>query len=427
MDELAETLLAGHQTLARLGVALLLGTLIGIQRGWQSRDTQAGLRVAGIRTHALVGLLGGLTALLGGHVGQWLTVAGLLGVFALTLVAYRARSRELSDYSITGSVGLVLTFCFGALAMLDNPAIAATAAVITAFILDNKREIHGLLQKLQEHELDAGLKLLLITVVMLPLLPNKDMGPGGAINPYEIWWMVVLIASISFLGYFAIRVGGTEKGIFFTSLFAGLSSSTALTLHYSRLSRESPVLSPLLAAGVLLACGTMFPRILVYCALINPALLADLWLPVLVMTLLLYVPAAWIWRRHRTEANVDQPSLHLNPLDLKAAFLFGGLILVIMLLGEWLKELLGRTGILLLSFASGVADVDAITLSLTRMSLSGIDHGTAVLGIVLAASVNNLVKAAMALALGDAVLGRWVALAMAASLLAGLGLAWGMN
>ncbi|WP_445398071.1 MgtC/SapB family protein [Zobellella sp. An-6] len=427
MDELAETLLAGHQTLARLGVALLLGTLIGIQRGWQSRDTQAGLRVAGIRTHALVGLLGGLVALLGTHVGQWIIAVGLLGVVAVVLVAYRVHSRERADYSITGSIGLVLTFCFGALAMLDNPAIAATAAVITAFILDNKREIHGLLHKLQEHELDAGLKLLLITVVMLPLLPNSDMGPGGAINPYEIWWMVVLIASISFLGYFAIRIGGTEKGIFFTSLFAGLSSSTALTLHYSRLSRESPVLSPLLAAGVLLACGTMFPRILVYCALINPALLAALWPPVLVMALLLYGPAAWIWRRHRTEANVDQPSLHMNPLDLKAAFLFGGLILLIMLLGEWLRELLGRTGILLLSFASGVADVDAITLSLARMSVSGIDHGTAVLGIVLAASVNNLVKAAMALALGDAALGRRVALAMAASLLAGLGLAWGMN
>ncbi|PSJ47566.1 hypothetical protein C7H85_01655 [Zobellella endophytica] len=427
MDELAGELLAGHQTLARLGLALLLGTLIGIQRGWQSRDTRAGLRVAGIRTHALVGLLGGLVALLGTHVGEWIIAVGLLGVVAVVLVAYRVHSRELADYSITGSIGLLLTFCFGALALVDNPAIAATAAVITAVILDNKREIHGLLHKLREHELDAGLKLLLITVVMLPLLPNKDMGPGGAINPYEIWWMVVLIASISFLGYFAIRVGGTEKGIFFTSLFAGLSSSTALTLHYARLSRETPQLSPMLAAGVLLACGTMFPRILVYCALINPALLATLWLPVLAMTLLLYGPAAWIWRRHRTLANVDQPSLHMNPLDLKSAFLFGGLILVIMLLGEWLKESMGNAGILLLALASGVTDVDAITLSLTRMSLSGIEHGTAVLGIVLAASVNNLVKAGMALVLGDAALGRRVGLAMAASLLGGLLVAWGMN
>jgi uncharacterized membrane protein (DUF4010 family) len=427
MNEPGFSLLADHGTLIRLGLALLLGALIGIQRGWQSRDSQSGQRVAGVRTHALVGLFGGLVALLGSHVGQWLIGVGLLGIVALTLMAYRARSRDLADYSITGSIGLALTFCFGALALLDDPAIAATAAVITALILDNKREIHGLLQKLQEHELDAGLKLLLISVVMLPLLPNRAMGPGGAINPFEIWWMVVLIASISFLGYFAIRLGGTEKGIFFTSLFAGLTSSTALTLHYARLSRTSPVLAPMLAAGILLACGTMFPRILVYCVLINPALLAELWLPVLVMTLLLYGPAAWIWYRHRGVDAVVQPSLDMNPLDLKAAFFFGGLILVIMLLGEWLKALMGNAGILLLALASGVTDVDAITLSLSRMSLSGIDHGTAVLGIVLAASVNNLVKTAMALTLGDRALGRRVALAMAASLLGGLLVAWGVN
>ncbi len=427
MNELSASLFADHSTLARLGLSLLLGALIGIQRGWQSRDSQAGQRVAGVRTHALVGLFGGLVALLGTHVGQWLTGVGLLGVVALTLVAYRARSRDMADYSITGSIGLALTFCFGALALFDDPAIAATAAVITAFILDNKREIHGLLQKLRQHELDAGLKLLLISVVMLPLLPDRAMGPGGVINPFEIWWMVVLIASISFLGYFAIRLGGTEKGIFFTSLFAGLTSSTALTLYYARLSRTTPALSPMLAAGILLACGTMFPRILVYCALINPALLAALWQPVLVMTLLLYGPAIWIWHRHRGGETVGQPSLDMNPLDLKAAFFFGGLILVIMLLGEWLKNLLGNAGILVLALASGVTDVDAITLSLSRMSLTGIDHGTAVLGIVLAASVNNLVKTMMALSLGDRALGRRVALAMAASLLGGVLVAWSMN
>ncbi len=427
MNDLAADLWTDHQTLVRLGIALLLGALIGIQRGWQRRDAEAGQRVAGIRTHALVGLLGGLIALLGHTVGHWLIAVGLLGVVAINLVAYRAQSRSLNDFSITGSIGLLLTFCFGAQAMLDSPAIAATAAVITVFILDNKREIHGLLRKLQEHELDAGLKLLLITVVMLPLLPNRDMGPGGVVNPFEIWWMVVLITSVSFLGYFAIRVGGTEKGILFTSLFAGLTSSTALTLHYSRLSTATPALAPLLAAGVLLACGTMFPRILVYCALINPALLPRLWWPVLVMTLLLYGPAVWIWLRHRAQVNVEQPSLNMNPLDLKAALLFGGLILLIMLLGEWLKQALGNAGVLLLALASGVTDVDAITLSLTRMSLGSLAPGTAVLGIVLAASVNNLVKAGMAVSLGDRALGRRVAWSMGISLLAGLLTAWGLN
>ncbi|WP_116472854.1 MgtC/SapB family protein [Zobellella maritima] len=424
MDEVVGRLLDGHQTLGRLGIALLLGMLIGIQRGWQTRDSQAGMRIAGIRTHALVGLLGGLTALLSLHFGGWIFAVSLLGVFGICLVAYRVRSQQVADYSVTGAIGLILTFCFGAVALVDDPAIAAAAAVITAFILDNKQEIHGLLHKLQQHELDAGLKLLLISVVMLPLLPDLDMGPGQAINPYQIWWMVVLIAAISFLGYFAVRVGGTEKGILFTSLFAGLSSSTALTLHYARLSRVNPRLNPLLAAGILLACGTMFPRILVYCALINPQLLPALLLPVLMMTMLLYVPAVFIWLHHRKQVTLDQPRLRMKPLDLKLAVGFGLLIMVIMVLGEWLKNWLGSTGILLLAMASGIADVDAITLSLTRMSLSSVDFATAVLGIVLAASVNNIVKSLLALTVGGRVLGARVGGPMLLSMAGGVLVAW---
>ncbi|WP_375183648.1 MgtC/SapB family protein, partial [Marinobacter sp.] len=166
-------------------------------------------------------------------------------------MSYHQHLKDSHDLSITGILGLILTFCFGAVAVAVDPVPAAAAAVVTAIILDNKNEIHGWVQKLQARELDAGLKLLLISVVMLPLLPNTNMGPGGVLNPYEIWWMVVLIAMVSFVGYSAMRVAGTEKGIMFTSLFAGLSSSTALTLHFSRLSREAPGLSPQLASGIL--------------------------------------------------------------------------------------------------------------------------------------------------------------------------------
>lgn len=186
---------------------------------------------------------------------------------------------------------MVLTFCYGAIAVAIDPAITTAAAVITALVLDNKQEIHGWVDKRQEHELDAALKLLAISVVMLPLLPDQKLGPGGMLNPREIWWMVVLIASISFVGYFAIRLAGARKGILFTSLFAGLSSSTALTLHSARQARLTPDISPQFACGILIACGTMFPRILIYCAIISPALLPSLVLPVVVMSMLLYGPA----------------------------------------------------------------------------------------------------------------------------------------
>ncbi|WP_163557984.1 MgtC/SapB family protein [Halomonas sp. NO4] len=424
MDDVASQFITANESAIQLGVALLLGALIGIERGWVAREQKAGERVAGIRTHALVGLLGGIAALLSEAVTQWAFPLIFVAMAGIALVAWRARMAESRDFSITGLVGLLLTFCFGAIAVTIDLALATACAVVTAVILDNKREIHGLLNQLQSHELDAGLKLLLITAVMLPLLPDRGMGPGDVLNPYEIWWLVVLIASISFVGYFAIRVGGTEKGILFTGIFAGLSSSTALTLHFARQSRQLPELGPMLAAGVLIACGTMFPRILLYTAVISPGLLPDLALPITVMGLTLYVPALLIWWRQRRSLKVDRPQLTHNPLELRVALLLGALLALIMVLGEWLSEWLGETGIYLLAASSSIADVHAITLSLTRMSLERIDPATAVLGIVIAAAVNNLVKAGLAAGFGTRQLARRVAAPMVVSLVVGLLLAW---
>ncbi|MFN2361379.1 MAG: MgtC/SapB family protein [Marinobacter sp.] len=424
MDEVTTQFIADNQTTLNLVIALLLGAIIGLERGWDARGQASGERIAGIRTFALIGLLGGIAALLTQEVTEWAFPVLLVSVVAVAMVAFSERLAHIRNFSITGTIGMVLTFCFGAIAVAVDPAIATGAAVVTALILDNKKEIHGLVDKLQSHELDAALKLLVISVVMLPLLPNEDLGPGGVLNPREIWWMVVLIASVSFVGYFAIRMAGMRKGILFTSLFAGLSSSTALTLHYARQSTVSPEVSPQFASGILIACGTMFPRILVYCALINPALLPSLIWPVAVMTILLYLPALIIWKRNQGALEATRPELTQNPLDLKSALLFGALLTGILLLGEFLQEWLGDLGIYMLAATSGVADVDAITLSLTRMSQDSLAMQTAVIGIVIAAATNNLVKSGIAGAIGRRELGTRVAGPMVLSLIAGLAVAW---
>lgn len=424
MDDVAAHFLAGNQTTLNLAVALLLGAIIGLERGWDARDQKSGERIAGIRTFALVGLLGGISALLAREITEWAFPVLLVSVVAMAIVAYSERLEHIRNFSITGMVGMVLTFCFGAVAVAVDPVIATAAAVVTAIILDNKQEIHGWVNKLKEHELDAALKLLLISVVMLPLLPNEKMGPGGVLNPREIWWMVVMIASISFVGYFAIRVAGTRKGILFTSLFAGLSSSTALTLHFARQASKTPQLNAQFATGILIACGTMFPRILVYCLVINPDLLPSLIWPVLVMTALLYGPALFIWRKNDRELQVSQPTLNQNPLDLSSALVFGALLTAILLMGEFLGNWLGDAGIYFLAATSGIADVDAITLSLTRMSNNSLAMGTAVIGIVIAAATNNLVKSALAGFVGNRQIGLLVGGPMVLSLAAGLLVAW---
>jgi len=424
MDDVANQFIASNQTTIHLAVALLLGAIIGLERGWDAREQKSGERIAGIRTFSLVGLLGGISAVLTTEITVWAFPVLLLCVAAMGLVAYGERLDHIRNFSITGLVGMLLTFCFGAVAVAVDPVIATAAAVVTAIVLDNKQEIHGWVQKLQAHELDAALKLLLISVVMLPLLPNERMGPGGVLNPREIWWMVVMIASISFVGYFAIRVAGARKGILFTSLFAGLSSSTALTLHFARQSAKNPDFNPQFAAGILIACGTMFPRILVYCLVINTALLPQLIWPVLVMTALLYGPALFIWQKNSKQQQVSQPNLSQNPLDLSSALVFGFLLTAILLLGEFLKNAFGDAGVYALAATSGVADVDAITLSLTRMSNNGLAMDAAVLGIVIAAAVNNLVKSGIAWTIGNREAGLLVAVPMVLSLGAGLLVAW---
>ncbi len=424
MDDITTQFFATHQTTIHLAIALLLGAIIGLERGWDAREQEAGERIAGIRTFALIGLLGGIAALLAKEITQWAFPVLLLSVVAMVVVAYSERLKHIRNFSITGIVGMLLTFCYGAVAVAIDPVIATAAAVVTAMVLDNKQEIHSWINKLKSHELDAALKLLLISVVVLPLLPDEKLGPGNVLNPREIWWMVVLIASISFVGYFAMRVAGPGKGILFTSLFAGLSSSTALTLHYARQSVKTPELSAQFAAGILIASGTMFPRILVYIFIINRDILTGMLWPVLTMALMLYIPALYIWQKHAQQLHVSQPTLSQNPLDLTSALAFGFLLTIILLLAEFLKHWLGDTGIYVLAASSGIADVDAITLSLTNMSKSGLAINTAVIGIVIAAATNNLVKAGMTWFIGNRHTAYYVGVPMVLSLVGGLTVAW---
>lgn len=409
---------SGDNHIWNLLIALLLGAIIGTQRGWVMRHGVEGSRVAGIRTFSLVGLLGGLVAVLSQLYTPLLLGFALIALVCLAGVAFVVRQRISEDLSITGIVSLLITFVIGSLAASGQAVLAASAAVITALVLDNKRELHDALQKLQEYELDAALRLLLISIVLLPMLPNQTYGPWNALNPYEIWWMVVLIASISFVGYFAIKIGGERRGILFTSVFAGLSSSTALTLQFSQLSKEQPRISPLLASGILLSCGTMFPRLIVVLTVLNPPLVKLLWPIILSMMVAMYFMAWRIWREVDIE-NIEPDNKQKNPLALQSAVFFGLVLAMIMLLSHALSDWFGDAGTLILSALSGITDVDAISLALARQSSQTLSLSTAALGIVIAASVNTLVKMGMVVVLGDKSLARRIAPAMLLSVLAG--------
>jgi uncharacterized membrane protein (DUF4010 family) len=219
----------------------------------------------------------------------------------------------------------------------------------------------------------------------------------------------VLIAAVSFLGYFAVKTAGTRKGSLFTGFFGGVASSTALTLHFSRLSRTRPELSPVFATGILLACGTMMPRMAVVVAVIAPALIPPALTAIALMTLTLYGVALLHWRGLAGDRDETAAPL-ANPLELRAALGFGALLALILVLAKGMEQWLGGVGVLALAAVSGIADVDAITLSLGGMSRTGLDPRIAVTGIIIAAAANCLLKGGMAIAVGGPRLAAPVAL-----------------
>jgi uncharacterized membrane protein (DUF4010 family) len=417
------TMPEGQEIFLRLAIAFAIGLLVGLERGWHGREAREGERVAGLRTFGLIGLLGGTVLLLGRELGQLLAAVGLLALAAIMLVAYRVKVKQGQDIGITSVIAGLLTFVLGGLAVAGYESVAAACAVVVTLLLNYKSQLHKMIDALRAEELRAGLQLLLISVVALPLLPNQGYGPWQSLNPYVIWWLVVLIAAISFIGYFAIRIGGVRRGILFTSLSGGLASSTAITLHLSRMARGNDSLAPLLAVGSLVACGTMFPRVLLIATLLNPALLRPLLPLLVVMTVAVYAPALLLWRSQR-DKDVEVDATLKNPLELRAALSFGLLLALIMLLGHALKSWFGETGILALAMASGIADVDAITLSLARMSEAGLGTRIVVTGIVLAAAINSLAKAGIAAAIGGRSMGMRVGVPLVAAAVAGPLLAW---
>ena len=222
------------EVLLRFGVALALGLLMGLERGWERRERPEGSRVAGFRTFGLISLLGGVTAYLGAESRVLLLTAVGLALAAVLVAGYWRESEREADVSATTTVAALVAYGLGALAGLGQLTAASATAVVVTLVLGFKLELHQLLRRIDRAELLATLRLLLISIVLLPVLPDRELGPWAAINPYRIWWMVVLVAGISYVGYFANRILGEERGVMLTGFFGGLASSTAVTLAFAR-------------------------------------------------------------------------------------------------------------------------------------------------------------------------------------------------
>jgi uncharacterized membrane protein (DUF4010 family) len=383
----------------RLAVALAVGVIVGVERGWKSRLESGGQRLAGVRTFSLSGLLGGVLAAIGGVDNFAVLAVGLLIVGGFVVGGYLLTARNTRDFGMTTEIALITTFALGALAVLGAPFEATAAAVVMAIVLGMKTEVHKVILGLERHELMATLQLLLIAAVLVPLLPARPMGPWDAVNPRTIGMLVLLIAGLSYIGYFAVRAFGSKLGIMLTALFGGLSSSTAVTVAYARRSLSDKSHHALFGAGIGLAAAMMAPRLAVEIAIVNPSILSELWPTFVTVALIPLIGAAWLTYRSAPADVVHDVTL-TNPLQLRTALGFGVLLSVFFIAGQALERSLGDAGIYAMAAVAGLADVDAIALSLAEAAKRELTASTAQTAIVIAMLVNTAVKGLLAAALG---------------------------
>ncbi|MAL03022.1 MAG: hypothetical protein CL625_01930 [Arenimonas sp.] len=410
--------------LTGLLLSLAAGLLVGVERGWRQRSVAEGHRPAGLRTFGVIGLLGGLGALGAQRWGPGLLITLGAAVTVALVAGYLATVWMHRAMGLTTLMAGLATFAIGALAASGAPAAAAASAVVMVLLLQLKAPLHSGIDRLSRDELAAAFQLLLISVVILPVLPDQGFGPYDAINPYRFWWAVVLIAGLSFAGYIAMRVTGPRRGLMITALLGGIVSSTATTAALARIASATPALARPAAAGAILACAAMFARMIGVIAVTAPSLLTGLW-PILAAMALTGGVLGALWQR-RSDAALPDPTLP-NPLALRLALGFAALLAAIALISRALTAWWGEAGLFLTSAVAGLVDVDAIIVSTGRLVGEGIvPVPVAAWALLLGAAVNQVTKLALAAGLGGRAIAGPLALAYALMAAAGALAAWAM-
>jgi uncharacterized membrane protein (DUF4010 family) len=410
------------ELIQRLAVALAIGLVIGIERGWKQREDAEGDRAAGLRTHALSGLLGGVWGALASlEAGAGLLTLGLaFAAFATVITVFRYREMmHDATYGATTVVAALLAFSLGAFAVLGDKTAAGAAGVAVALLLALKAALHEWVKRLSWEELRAGLVLGAMTVIMLPLLPDRELVPWFPVKPREIWLLTILIAALSFAGYLAIRFAGPKIGVLLAGFAGGLVSSTAVTLSMARMVREHRDRERIFAAAIMVASAVMMLRVIVLIGIIKFPLLQILALPLAMAAAAQAGVAAFLAQGAGPGEDPPHALTLTNPFELRVVLEFGALLAIIMALTKLTAEWAGSQGAYLLAIVSGLLDVDAISLSLARLTPGGLDPRTAALAILLAVTANSAAKVVLATTAGDTRLGIRLLWGLGGALVAG--------
>lgn len=403
--------------------ALGLGALLGIERELRKgKELTTEIGFAGFRTYSLVSMLGFLGAYLGDEITPWILLVLLTVVSMFFLAEHFNEARKLNFLGITSEMAALITFLIGVITFY-SPLLAVILTVVTVLILNFKKPLHSFVRHLESKEFLSAIKFIIIAFVVLPILPQEPIDPWGLISLYSAWLVVVLVSAISFIGYILVKTIGTEKGLGLTALLGGLTSSTATTISMAQQgNRNKKTLLPFVF-GIVIASVIMFARALFEVALVNRALVYHLVfiLGGMILVSLIVLIILWILDKSK-KAKTEELSL-TSPFRLLPALQFGLLYIFILVIAEFGNRYFGQQGVYIASAISGLADVDAITLSLSNLSATGkLELSSAAVGISIAVMMNTFVKLAYVRIFGTARLFRWTAAALLPVLLTGLGI-----
>lgn len=402
--------------IGRLGIALGLGLLVGLQR--ERTDS----RLAGFRTFPLVTLFGALCGLLAERYGGWV-VAGGLGGLALVIIGGNLPLLRAGQErpGVTTEVTMLVMYALGAYLVKGSAPLAIASCGAVVVLLHLKPQLHSLASRIGDRDFTAIIQFALISLVILPVLPNRTFGPYAVLNPFKIWLMVVLIVGISLGGYVAYKLIGVRAGAWANGILGGLISSTATTVSVARGSKETPGRPGLAAFVILMASAIVFLRVGILLGATAPAFLTSALLPVSLMFVTL-AALGWVNLGASVTAGAAVPP-QSNPSELKPALLFGFLFAVVLLAVAAANDRFGARGLYFAAAISGLTDMDAITLSVAHLVNAGdVDGGTGWRVILVAAMSNLAFKAATVAVLGDRALLRRIGLGFGTAMVLGLGL-----
>jgi len=378
-------------------MSVALALLIGIERQYSIGNSSKNEAVAGVRTFSLVGILAFLSGFLTIKLNYLFGVGGFLTVFLLAGLGY-IRDFPTKERGLTTEIALVVTFLSSYLISIGYRQVGAISGVVLFSFLSNKDLLHEFVSKLTKDDFVATLKFLILSAIIYPLLPDKSFMGISMLNPAQIFKIVVLIAGISFMGYAGVRLVGAKKGLIMSAFLGSFISSTAVTINLSNFYKDNRESGKLLTACIILGCTIMFVRVLVLVWVFNSTLFyytLIYFLPAIIFLLLF----SGISLKNASKNNVENFKVD-NPVSISSAVKFGLLLLLIILLADFMKKSFGDAGVLALAAISGVSDVDAITVLMSKMALTDSGNNVYLLGIIVASIVNSLVKGFLAVYIG---------------------------